>query len=593
MASLTGTKIKDTYDALLKVSDNGALDGTLQTITDGLGNNSALSLSTAGASVGGTLAVSGNAAFDTNTLFVDAANNRVGVGTASPTLALSVVGQVRAGESTTAGLTIGLSPVSVPNNDLNAYIVWGSAPTFGGNNGDLIYVPRTSTAADHRFYAGSGAATEKMRIYSGGDISFRDSSANEAFYWDASAASLGIGTNSPSVFANYSTLSINGTNGSILNLKVSETETGRIQAFSGALNIAAKGASTGLIFQTNDTERMRIDSAGDVFVKGGRLIVRESDDGNDAVKITRDADEGFVQLLSNGTQTVEIRGNGNSYFNGGNVGIGTSSPTSTAGFDPKLHLESANPFLIYKETDQANSWETGSWGGNYTIFNGASERMRITSGGDVLIGTTGSPNGTTYYGSAFVDGGSGLRQLYQASSTTTAVSVQRFYNPNGNVGSIQTSGSSTSYVTSSDYRLKEDWVAMEGALDRVDALKPINFAWKVDGSRVDGFLAHELQEVVPEAVTGEKDATEIRSVEVSPAVYEDVIHPAEEAILDEEGNVIQEAKEEWVEKVLVSEAVFEDQEFPVYQGIDQSKIVPLLVAAIQELRAELNALKQA
>ena len=57
MASLTGTKIKDTYDSLLKVSDNVALDGTLQAITDGLGNNSALSLSTAGASVGGTLSV--------------------------------------------------------------------------------------------------------------------------------------------------------------------------------------------------------------------------------------------------------------------------------------------------------------------------------------------------------------------------------------------------------------------------------------------------------------------------------------------------------------------------------------------------------
>ena len=90
MASLTGTKIKDTYDALLKVSDNGALDGTLQTITDGLGNNSSLSLSTAGASVTGTLAVSGNAAFDTNTLFVDAANNYIGIGISNPATQLNI-----------------------------------------------------------------------------------------------------------------------------------------------------------------------------------------------------------------------------------------------------------------------------------------------------------------------------------------------------------------------------------------------------------------------------------------------------------------------------------------------------------------------
>jgi hypothetical protein len=83
-----------------------------------------------------------------------------------------------------------------------------------------------------------------------------------------------------------------------------------------------------------------------------------------------------------------------------------------------------------------------------------------------------------------------------------------FYNSNGVVGIISTSGSATTYATSSDYRLKEDWVAVADASTRVNALKPVNFAWKVDGSRVDGFLAHELAEVVPEAVTGEKDAVD-------------------------------------------------------------------------------------
>jgi hypothetical protein len=109
------------------------------------------------------------------------------------------------------------------------------------------------------------------------------------------------------------------------------------------------------------------------------------------------------------------------------------------------------------------------------------------------------------------------------------------------VGSITHNGTSTSYNTSSDYRLKEDWVAVADASTRVNALKPVNFAWKVDGSRVDGFLAHELAEVVPEAVTGEKDA------------------------VDAEGN-------------------------PVYQGIDQSKLVPLLTAALQEALAKIESL---
>ena len=110
------------------------------------------------------------------------------------------------------------------------------------------------------------------------------------------------------------------------------------------------------------------------------------------------------------------------------------------------------------------------------------------------------------------------------------------------VGNITINGSSTTYNTSSDYRLKENIEDMVGATDRLKALKPINFAWKADGHRVDGFLAHELQEVVPEAATGTKDA------------------------VDEEGN-------------------------PVYQGIDQSKLVPLLTKALQEAVARIEALE--
>ena len=162
----------------------------------------------------------------------------------------------------------------------------------------------------------------------------------------------------------------------------------------------------------------------------------------------------------------------------------------------------------------------------------------------------------------------------------------------GEVGSITVTTSSTSYNTSSDYRLKEDWQPVENATDRLKELKPCNFAWKADGSRVDGFLAHELQEVVPEAVTGEKDAMQTEEYEVTPAVYEDVVIPATEEVLDEEGNVITEAQEESTEQQLVSEAVMGEREVPDYQGIDQSKLVPLLVATIQELEARISQLEE-
>ena len=143
----------------------------------------------------------------------------------------------------------------------------------------------------------------------------------------------------------------------------------------------------------------------------------------------------------------------------------------------------------------------------------------------------------------------------------------------------------------SDYRLKEDDVPMTGATERVKALRPINFAWKVDGSRVDGFFAHELAEVVPEAATGAKDAMIDEEYEVTPAVYKDATTPAVEAVLSEDGMVITEAVEESTESVLVTEAVMGTRSVPDYQGIDQSKLVPLLTATIQELIARIEALE--
>jgi hypothetical protein len=140
-----------------------------------------------------------------------------------------------------------------------------------------------------------------------------------------------------------------------------------------------------------------------------------------------------------------------------------------------------------------------------------------------------------------------------------------FYNTSDvKCGEINTAdGTQTNYVTSSDYRLKEDDQPMTGATERVKALRPINFAWKVNGSRVDGFLAHEAQEVVPECVTGSKDAMRDEEYEVTPAVKE---------VRDEDGNVTTEAVA----------AVMGTRSVPDYQGIDQSKLVPLLTAALQE-----------
>lgn len=118
-------------------------------------------------------AASVNLNIDAGTLYLDAANNRVGINNTSPAAgtALTVVGNVKAGYDTATGLVIG-NRISggVPANDVNSYIFWGDNTTFGGANGDMIYIPRTSTTASHRFYSGNGTPSERLRIEHGGNV---------------------------------------------------------------------------------------------------------------------------------------------------------------------------------------------------------------------------------------------------------------------------------------------------------------------------------------------------------------------------------------------------------------------------------------
>jgi hypothetical protein len=146
----------------------------------------------------------------------------------------------------------------------------------------------------------------------------------------------------------------------------------------------------------------------------------------------------------------------------------------------------------------------------------------------------------TFTGVSISPGGSGY---YSKTAGTGATSRLRFANANGQVGEISNTGSATAYNTSSDYRLKENVVLLTGASDRLQQIPVHRFNFIADpDTTVDGFIAHEVQTVVPECVTGNKDE------------------------VDDDNN-------------------------PVYQGIDQSKLVPLLTAALQEAVAEIKALK--
>jgi hypothetical protein len=168
------------------------------------------------------------------------------------------------------------------------------------------------------------------------------------------------------------------------------------------------------------------------------------------------------------------------------------------------------------------------------------ERMRIDSTGNIIVENI-STTGNGYFK---VPVASATKGAWVSLTSATGLRKHlRFENGDGEVGSISTNASATAYTTSSDYRLKENVVALDGAIDRLNQLPVHRFNFIADPDTVvDGFIAHEAAAVVPECVTGEKDE------------------------VNEDGD-------------------------PVYQGIDQSKVVPLLTAALQEAIAMINALE--
>jgi hypothetical protein len=177
--------------------------------------------------------------------------------------------------------------------------------------------------------------------------------------------------------------------------------------------------------------------------------------------------------------------------------------------------------------------------GATTANTGVFTTLRTT--GNVLLGTTTNPYGTR--ATLGFNGGSVLGMTFDDAYAVAGDSTAVYFARNASVvGTIVTTLAATAYNTNSDYRLKNTIAPMTGALAKVALLKPCTYKWNVDNSNGQGFIAHELAEVLPQCVTGEKDA------------------------VDAEGK-------------------------PQYQGIDTSFLVATLAAAIQELKAEFDAYK--
>jgi len=266
----------------------------------------------------------------------------------------------------------------------------------------------------------------------------------------------------------------------------------------------------------------------------------------------------FLGTITGSTNVVNI-GSGQIYKDAsGNVGIGTTSPqtnlhigsTSNTNHEALVRLNSGGAtgqraglqFFYENGATPSARISVNASQGALEFDTAGTERLRIDSDGNVRIGTT-----------SFLGGGAqalSVKQNSDAWCMATQVTTNGNYGivavnaSNAIVGGMIINASSTSFPTSSDYRLKTNLESIANGIERIKQLPVYSFNWKIDknGNKVDGFIAHEAKAIVPESVVGEKDA------------------------VDADGN-------------------------PIYQGIDQSKIVPLLTAALKEAIAKIETLE--
>jgi hypothetical protein len=438
-------------------------------------------------------------------------SGRLGIGTSAPISTLTC--------ASTANNWAGSFGAAISQNQYTG-ISLGYGPNTQYHKGAIAFIRTDATngAGDIAFCLGSTSNATNVAI---GDEKVRITSTGR----------VGIGTQSPSNLLHCSNsggnafVQVQAGSAGYSGLYLADGATGA-QSYAGFIQY--EHSTDSMQFGTGSTQRALIDSSGRLLV--GTSSSPSAGQGANSRLVV----QGYVGDAADlGIMSIQR-------------GEAATSITSGEGLGRIAFNDNAGNSFAYVEAYADAAAGTNDYPGRLvfsTTADGASsptERMRIASGGTVLVGG-GTP----------IDAGVVLSLQALSSEDAAEIKVRtngqnaiQFRNAsNADVGKITINVSSTVYATSSDYRLKENVTAVSDGIARLQQLKPSRFNFIADPDKtVDGFLAHEVQTIVPEAITGEKDA------------------------VDDDGN-------------------------PEYQGIDQSKLVPLLTAALQEAIAKIETLE--
>ena len=396
------------------------------------------------------------------------------------------------------------------------------------------------------------------------DVDFRVESNGNAntLFVDGGSDRVGIGTASPSELLDVYSGSTNA------RIQVQTNDSSSVPQIefrntAAGCQIGMPANANAMTFTTADNERMRIDSSGNVGISTSNPLSQLTVGGN---ANTTAKPTVAITDTTNGA-TISMRGQSHKI-----------AFDVTSGGVPKILMDNSGLEFKTGTLDAEGDVDVKINNNGHLLLNTTSHNFGSTQPIQEIY-TPGTANGglsirsndsstSTYHGlGIWVRGSAGM-------TTGTGYAVVFFHGQSGSSrGSITVTGSSTAYNTTSDYRLKENVEYDFDATSRLKQLKPARFNFIEDAdTTVDGFLAHEVQDVVPEAITGTKDAMRDEEYEVTPAV---------EATYDDDGNILTEAVP----------AVMGTRSVPDYQGIDQGKLVPLLVKSLQEALTKIDELE--